>query len=97
MPDEGMLPAAQIVAEIDGRVHNGPIPAGRPGNSTYPEVLGLEKRMKAVEKKLDVIIARTEKNHGSSMKDQLDKICEKLGIVVPPPSDSQRLPDDAGK
>lgn len=69
---------------------------GRPASPPYPEVLGLEKRMAAVEGKIDVILARTESNHGSSLKDQLDKICAHLGIPVPPVSDSQVVGDGEG-
>lgn len=68
---------------------------GRPANPPYEEVLGLEKRMGKVEMAMSVLLARTEENHGSSLKDQLDKICQHLGIPVSPVSDSQKVRDEA--
>lgn len=68
---------------------------GRPANPPYEEVLGLEKRMRKVEVSMSVLLARTEANHGSSLKDQLDKISQHLGIPVSPVSDSQKVPDEA--
>ena len=67
---------------------------GRPANPPYLEVPGLEKRMGSVEKAMAVLLARTESNHGSSLKDQLDAICTKLGIPVTEVSESQVLVDD---
>lgn len=64
---------------------------GKPENHPFPEIQGLGERMDNAERMLSVLIARTEENHGSSMKDQLNRICDYLGIDVPPVSQSQRV------
>ena len=65
------------------------------GTEADPDTHGLEFRVGTLEQKVDVLLARTEENGGSSLRDLIVKLCEKNGIKVPPMSESQKVPTDA--
>jgi hypothetical protein len=65
---------------------------GRPKKPGYPEIVGLDTRVSNVETKVDVLLARTEANGGSSLRDLIVLLCQKNGITVPPVGESQKVP-----
>ena len=67
---------------------------GREKRPGYPEITGLDARVGNLETKVDVLIARTEPNGGSSLRDLIVLLCKKNGIEVPPISESQKVPEE---
>ena len=63
------------------------------GSEADPDSTGLVLRVNSLETKVDVLLARTEENHGSSLRDLLVAVCGKLDIPVPPVSESQKVPE----
>ena len=48
------------------------------------KVAGVESTLSDVEQMVTKLVSRTEENGGSSIKDQLNRICESMGIANPP-------------